>query len=56
MCLVFAVIPSEVEESRCKTQSYFHGVLRLRFAPLRMTALLITSQIELASYRLRKIP
>src|SRR5439155_24420705 len=31
------VIPSEVEESRGETEEQFHGILRLRFAPLRMT-------------------
>src|SRR4249919_2524073 len=31
------VIPTEVEESRCKTKSWIHGILRLRFASLRMT-------------------
>src|SRR5262249_52993689 len=31
------VIPSEVEESRRITFEYSHGILRLRFAPLRMT-------------------
>jgi 7-cyano-7-deazaguanine reductase len=31
------VIPSEVEESRCETEGYFRGILRLRFASLRMT-------------------
>jgi hypothetical protein len=32
------VIPSEVEESRGETEWPFYGILRLRFAPLRMTA------------------
>jgi hypothetical protein len=31
------VIPSEVEESRGETEKPFHGILRLRFASLRMT-------------------
>ena len=31
------VIPSEVEESRDITLRQRHGILRLRFAPLRMT-------------------
>jgi hypothetical protein len=31
------VIPSEVEESRGKTEEQFRGILRLRFASLRMT-------------------
>src|SRR5437899_2476019 len=31
------VIPSEVEESRRIISRYCHGILRLRFAPLRMT-------------------
>ena len=31
------VIPSEVEESRCKTSRRLHGILRLHYAPLRMT-------------------
>src|SRR6266511_4693608 len=34
----FTVIPSEVEESRGATQGQFHGVPRLRFASLGMTA------------------
>jgi len=33
----FAVIPSEVEESRGATRGQFHGVRRLRFASLGMT-------------------
>ncbi len=33
----FAVIPSEVEESRGATRGQFHGVPRLRFASLGMT-------------------
>jgi cysteine desulfuration protein SufE len=33
----FHVIPSEVEESRSDTQGWYSGILRLRFAPLRMT-------------------
>jgi len=32
-----AVIPSEVEESRDVTVRYRRGILRLRYAPLRMT-------------------
>ena len=32
-----SVIPSEVEESRGETEKLFHGILRLRFASLRMT-------------------
>jgi hypothetical protein len=32
-----SVIPSEVEESRGGTEKQFHGILRLRFASLRMT-------------------
>ena len=32
------VIPSEVEESRGSTLRQQHGILRLRYAPLRMTA------------------
>ncbi len=31
------VIPGEVEESRFETEGYFRGILRLRFASLRMT-------------------
>ena len=31
------VIPSEVEESRGETEEQFRGILRLRFASLRMT-------------------
>jgi hypothetical protein len=31
------VIPSEVEESRCETKEQFRGILRLRFASLRIT-------------------
>jgi len=31
------VIPSEVEESRGHTEKQFRGILRLRFASLRMT-------------------
>jgi hypothetical protein len=31
------VIPSEVEESRGETEQQLRGILRLRFAPLRMT-------------------
>ena len=31
------VIPSEVEESRGENEEQFHGILRLRVAPLRMT-------------------
>jgi hypothetical protein len=31
------VIPSEVEESRGETEKQFRGVLRPRFASLRMT-------------------
>ena len=30
-------IPSEVEESRGETETQFRGILRLRFASLRMT-------------------
>src|SRR4029077_652478 len=33
------VIPSEVEESRCETHRWVRGVLRLRFAALRMTCI-----------------
>ena len=33
----FLVIPSAVEGSRCSTLRFRHGILRLRFAPLRMT-------------------
>ena len=32
------VVPSEVEESRGENQRVIHEILRLRFAPLRMTA------------------
>ncbi len=46
ICQAKAVVPSpsaslrtgSVEESRCITLRYHHGILRLRFAPLRMTA------------------
>src|SRR5512133_2002792 len=31
------VVPSEVEESRGETEEQFRGILRLRFASLRMT-------------------
>jgi hypothetical protein len=31
------VVPSEVEESRGETEKQFRGILRLRFASLRMT-------------------
>jgi len=31
------VVPSEVEESRGETDEQFRGILRLRFASLRMT-------------------
>jgi hypothetical protein len=31
------VIPNEVEGSRCVAHRFRHGILRLRFAPLRMT-------------------
>ena len=31
------VIPSNVEESRGETEEQFRGILRLRFASLRMT-------------------
>ena len=31
------VIPSEVEEPRSETEEQFRGILRLRFASLRMT-------------------
>jgi len=31
-----AVIPSEVEESRSETRDGFHGIPRLRYAPLKM--------------------
>jgi len=31
------VVPSEVEESRDETEEQFRGILRLRFASLRMT-------------------
>jgi hypothetical protein len=34
------VIPSEVEESRSVVDWLHHGILRLRFAPLRMTTVL----------------
>jgi hypothetical protein len=32
-----SVIPSEVDESRGETEKQFRGILRLRFASLRMT-------------------
>src|SRR4029079_14113696 len=41
------VIPIEVEESRCETYSYFHGILPLRFAPPKMTGGLVIIDIEL---------
>ncbi len=31
------VVPSEVEESRGETEEQFRGILRLRFASLRIT-------------------
>src|SRR6478672_2379768 len=37
------VIPSEVEESRGENLRQFRGILRLRFAPLRMTARLFAA-------------
>jgi hypothetical protein len=37
--LNYSVIPSEVEESRGETNRRFLGIFRLRFAPLKMTAL-----------------
>jgi hypothetical protein len=36
---MFPVIPSEVEGSRCIADGFRYEILRLRFAPLRMTAL-----------------
>src|SRR5882757_10799252 len=36
-CKPRAVIPSVVEESRCAALSYRRRLLRIRFAPLRMT-------------------
>jgi hypothetical protein len=31
------VTSSEAGPFRCATKTYFHGILQLRFAPLRMT-------------------
>jgi len=31
------IVPTEVEQSRCETEKQLRAILRLRFAPLRMT-------------------
>jgi len=54
-CLEFAesdfteVIPSKVEESRGITTAQFRGILRLRFASLRMTGAVVVAQHDNAS-------
>ena len=45
------VIPSEVEESRGKTLPQFNGILRVRFAPLRMTARESAAELQVTPWR-----
>ncbi len=53
MRVALPVIPSQVEESRCKIQSYFYGIFDSASLRSGMTVILILSQIEIAARRLR---